>query len=309
MEEFLRPYTEEELEDLLQQSGYSEIARTYCLEELNYWCEYIISDEIHWAIEELNYEKKLENRDIPDLVRVLTTHLKWKKSTVREEAWNRVISGNKINIYLDQIAQGRPHGWATKFAEELSHNPLSKNIYKDVYHRFINYHYAEKELMKIAKELIHNRSDVFSSFIALLLRDVDELDIEQLVKSFEIYDNLIQDGKSDLYAAAYFYYYWNNSHDAESCSVYADCVNVASINCESLEDAIAFGNDIMDHWSNGYFVTEINRFKELYLESWAREKFYELMVKHEEMNSELPMSTLLKNEFRKDLQLPPISEE
>lgn len=144
--------------------------------------------------------------------------------------------------------------------------------------------------------------------MALLLKDLEELNLDQLVKSFEIYDNLINDGKTEVYAAAYFYSYWDNSHDPEDCTVYADCVNLAITNGEALEKARAFGDDMMEYWANGSFITEIDRFRKRYPESWAKDKFYELLVTSEEKSDERQMSTLLKNEFRKDLRLPPTTD-
>ncbi len=308
MNEFLRPYTKEEFEILFQQSGYPEIARDYCIEELNEWCNYIGNDEVAPTKEDLSLEKELTNADIPQMVSALASHLNWTQSTVREEAWHRVIRDNKVENYCAQIAQGRSHGWAKNYVQILANNPKPQNIYKDVYKSFINYHYADKELREIADGLINNRSSVLTTFVALLLRNIDNLNLEELVRSIEIFDTFVQEDKSEVYAAAYIYCYWMYSHDNEYCSIYADCVNIAFVNGESLNDARSFGEYIMDYWCNGEFVVGAKNIGKDYPESWAREKFYELLVKYEERLDEQPMSTLLKNEFRKDLHLSPTTE-
>ena len=113
---------------------------------------------------------------------------------------------------------------------------------------------------------------------------------------------------SDIYAASYFYWYWMYSRNNEYCSIYADCVNIAFVNGESLNDARAFGEDMMDHWCNGNFILEAENIRKDYPESWAKEKFYELGVMYGEKVNKQQMSTLLKNEFRKVLHLSPTTE-
>lgn len=308
MNDFLRPYTEEEFDILFQQSGYPEIARLYCLEELNDHFNYIVNDEIAWVKDEIFWEKELTCSDIPQMINALASHLKWTQSSVREEAWMRVVRDNKVDNYCNSLSQGRSDGWARSYANILANNPKPQNIYKEVYESFFNYHYADKELEEIANGLNNNRSSALSMFLTLLLRDLEKLNLEELIKSFEIYDKLVQEGMSDIYAASYFYWYWMYSRNNEYCSIYADCVNIAFVNGESLNDARAFGEDMMDHWCNGNFILEAENIRKDYPESWAKEKFYELGVMYGEKVNKQQMSTLLKNEFRKVLHLSPTTE-
>lgn len=238
MEEFLRPYTEEEFDTLFKESGYPEIARQYCKEILAEWMDALIDGEV-------------ENLANPQEVLEAWRECPHEKPTVREEAWTKV--GPYVQVYLSEREYGQSHEWARKYTQELLDED-SKLPYDDTFNeiRQTNPPAAIEGLLKLFRHVAQDKGEEYLYFLVLAHYDGrgGDTTIENIIrgveKFFPIYQQQLADGHSESYAEAYgeaiIYKGWGE----EESSNYAAIIEQAMANGSDYEQAAEIAQLLTD---------------------------------------------------------------
>lgn len=107
MNDFTRPFTEEEFNKVFRDAGYPEIARRYCYEE---WQEYFNAQ----------VTDRQEIIETPEpYITLYKKDLGWSKDTYREQIWETTKELIHVDDYVKQRKLGRGHEWAKFYCDHL----------------------------------------------------------------------------------------------------------------------------------------------------------------------------------------------
>lgn len=322
MNDFTRPFTEEEFNKVFRDAGYPEIARQYCREKYDY--------EFSEALHDLS---NCESKDINLLLTELKKECCWKMETMREEAWNNVLKHAKVDIYMEQLKHGNSHEWAALFCnlcEDYDNDEDARNntdIYASTY-------YAHRKLHKDDEGFI----DKTGLYICTKPGIMSDPQIHAVVKYFskgegEFVEQYIGrsifegDGRNinDLLEEALFYRKQCYALVAEGFDLKTAMEHVD--NLSTLEESVVFHDiyrEAMKHNAapssayrlarlcenevvNGTLGLDNHTFKKEFTEPWQREIYAGLLVK-DMLKSEGAISVLHENAIRKDLDLKPVDK-
>lgn len=299
MEEFLRPYTDEEFDKLFKESGYPEIARQYCKEILAEWMNALIDGEVKRSKGFRNPQDVLED---------------WRngsheKPTVREETWTKVDS--YVQVYLSEREYGQSHEWSRKYTQEL--------LEKDSKVPYENTYFGLKELNETTANvgleiLFHQSSKEKGSSFETFLRKINDrssdIPLDDIINNVEslysVYQQQIKEGSSEPYAEAFAFATilhpsYNNCND-DGCYTYDKLFEYAIVHGSDDKEAHNLAEFFLNADLNGY---KLDEFSEKFPEGWQRELYYQ---KYIEYLNELGHLASIRNKIRNDLSLPPIAD-
>lgn len=317
MNDFTRPFTEEEFNRIFQDSGYPEIARQYCSEELEETFNSILNEDLS--------EDDLKNPH--QLIINLKTQDGWTADTIREQSWIYVKENWHVDEYVRQRELGHGHEWAKLFCEELKSSDIDDaNLYWNNYCTLCSnrlrlgmepeviHNWADcckrdsmscKEYVIAVKSLAKGKGEIVERYIDYQLGSMYEGKTENLFREAlhfqEIYDTLIKDGYNQEDA---FYYALGLSDD--HYPVFYEVYRKAMRHVEKRYDAWSLADFCEDAVVNGT-LHEVRKFKEGFPETWQREIYAGLLVK-DMLKSEGAISVLHENAIRKDLDLKPVDK-
>lgn len=107
MNDFIRPFTEDEFNRIFQESGYPEIARQYCYEE---WQEYFNA--------QVTNRKEIIETPEP-YIALYKKHFGWTRDTYCEQIWESTKRMIHVEDYVKQRKLGRGHKWAKFYCDYL----------------------------------------------------------------------------------------------------------------------------------------------------------------------------------------------
>lgn len=295
-QEFLRPFSDEEFEKAYVETGFDDIGKEYAKQEIKRWREHCLEEYIGEDID----------LPVPDLLAKLQSESSMETNCLRDATWRLILENSNIPVYIDQRKKGQSHEWSAAFANEYYMG--SDNIrYVDTMFREMEYQIKDEEFLKELKLYLQHVSDdpIFIERYSYLYQESAD-DIFEKAREFAYsYHNCINKGKSETYARAYAD---ASEHLApEYCEIYAEIYEKALIAGATEDEAYNLADTIADNYVNSYMSLELSKFKRLHKEIWERELYYEYFVKEKEKSGE-PLSTLLKNEIRKELEINPIDE-
>ncbi len=311
MNDFIRPFTDEEFNKAFLEAGYPEIAWKYCYEK---WREYF--DDL--------IKEDLSEKDLPEL----REHDGWTSDCIRNQAWTYVNEYAHIDIYVQRRESGHGHEWAKLFCEELAYSgiddagtywntfgELRSSRFKsgeeiEVEHNWLDCSKSDflscKEYVLPVKKLARGEGDVVERYIDYRLGSMYEGKTDELLSDAlnfrSLYESLISEGyeKEDAFCYALDL---SDEHHPVFYEVY--------------REAIRHGEKQYDAWSladfceraavNGHLFPEINLFKNKFTEPWQREIYAGLLIK-ESIQDDGSVSTLHENDIRKLLDLNPIEK-
>lgn len=295
MEEFLRPYTEEEFDNLFKGSGYPEVVRQYCKEILAEWMNALIDGEV-------------EDLDNPQDVLEAWQDGLHEKPTVREEAWTKV--GPYVQVYLSEREYGQSHEWARKYTQELLDED-SKLPYDDTFNeiRQTNPPASVDGLLKLFRHVAQGKGEDYLYYLVLAYYDGwgEDSTIEGILrgvdKFFPIYQQQLADGHSESYAEAYgeaiIYKGWSE----EESYNYAAIIEQAMANGSDYEQAA----EIAQLLTHEHLCLKETDFFKKFKEEWQRELYYQQYVERYFSEGER-QSIIAKNEVRQRIGLRPLDE-
>ena len=204
MNDFLRPFTEDEFNKTYLEAGYPEIAQQYCHEQWQENFDYLIKENI-------------SETDLPELIE----HAGWTSDCIRNQAWTYVKEYSHIDIYVLQRELGHGHEWAKLFCEDLltDDNPDDAEIYWHTYNKLrsqrfksgdeieVKHNWTEccksdslscREYTIAIKSLAKDKGEIVERYIDYKLELMYEGTTDELYRealSFrELYESLINDG-------------------------------------------------------------------------------------------------------------------
>lgn len=264
MEEFLRPYTDEEFEKIFKESGYPEIVKTYCREKTIERINELIDEH------EINEDDSLE--DVLEF---------WENtfstSTVREQAW--IDLADYVQAYLHELDYGQSHKWAKEFAEYRNFDEPYEETFKRI--RQTNPPAAVEGLLKLFRHVAQDKGEEYLYFLVLAHYEGwggGDSTIENIIqgvgKFYPIYQQQLAKGQSESYAEAYgeaiIYKGWGE----EESSNYAAIIEQAMANGSDYEHAAKIAILLSDE----HLCLKENEFLEEFKEEWQRELYYQQYV-------------------------------
>lgn len=294
MEEFLRPYTDEEFDKLFKESGYPEVVRQYCKETLAEWMNALIDGEV-------------EDLDNPQDVLEAWQDGQHEKPTVREEAWTKV--GPYVQVYLSEREYGQSHEWARKYTQELLDED-SKVPYENTYFdlKELNETTANVGLEKLFHRVSKEKGTSFESFLRMINDRSSDISLDDIINNVEglysVYQQQIKEGNSNPYAEAFAFAIilhptYNNWND-DGCYTCAKLYEYAIVHGSDDKEAHNLAEFFLNADLNGY---KLDEFSGKFPEAWQRELCYQRYI---EYLNELGHDTSVRNEVRNDLRLPPV---
>lgn len=187
MEEFSRPYTEEELVDKFQLIGFDAFALQYCKDLFQEKVEYLLENDV--CADEYD--------SLDEMIAELKKVSHWKYTTIREEAWDRTVS--ELRHYINQRKIGHGELWAREYASNaylIDHfGRIAKEQTAEVTYRSLCYDYpdeAENEYEKEKEQLESYSKDYRDIYMRVYLDAKKSTD-----------DSELADSISDAIATAY----------------------------------------------------------------------------------------------------------
>ena len=301
MDNFLRPYTAEEFEEVFSSSNYNEIAKQYCKEVMDECYGDLIEEygkdviKPDWTIDKFKEEPLVED-------------------TLRESAWRYVGECGYVEQYIEQRLQGHSHEWAKVYTNLYSElfsgdRPNKYKLYNMTYRELVSL-YKEtviqlwpreniinnltasrcgNELLIAIKNIAPHEEDVVHSYLAYKIITPDdlscglkELGIEDLLKeakSFAIYyKNFLSTELGADTPLTHALNLWEE--DNSDGQIYIEAYKEALRHNQSYFEADSFARECLSNKINGYILLEESNFKKEFKEEWQH-KFYDKLCEED----------------------------
>ena len=311
MNDFIRPFTEDEFNRIFQESGYPEIARQYCYETWQENYKDILKEDI-------------SEEDLPEL----KEYDGWTSENVREHAWRHVKEYSRIDIYVQQRKSGHGHEWSKLFCEELvqfttddavaywnTFDALRSSRFKSGEEVEIRHDWFDcikrdtlscREYVIAVRNLAKGEGETVERYIDYRLRSMYNGKTEELFQAALNFRNVYEGLMNEGYDKDEAFEYAMDLTD-EHYQVFYDVYREAMRHGEKQYDAWSLADFCEGAVVNAQLILEINHFKKEFSESWQREIYAGLVIK-DRIHDEGSISTLHENEIRNSLDLSPIDK-
>lgn len=209
------------------------------------------------------------------------------------------LTDDYIKYYVEEAEKGHCHKWCDSVAID-SINSLTANNKYYIFHNAVNKmdndNDKEQELEMHVNSL--SKDPIFKERYKFLFR---ELLIEPTEKAREyasIYHEMINEGKSEVYAHAYA----DVSNDLKPlfCEIYAEAFELAIQHGMDNSDAYNFGKFCTEACGFGYWVY-IDDYLKQYNEDWEKEFYLHLICDEIKREEKREISSSLLTDLRKKL--------
>lgn len=295
MENLLRTYTEQELNELFAATGFPEIAKQYCVEKYNEK----FAEHRKYDIDEEEYQK---GKDA--LLEYLKEACGWNADSLREHAWEVALEDINIEAYMHQREVGHGHEWSKLFCDKMVEHNLRENdalTYSYTYDalkdlrkseecvfdrqgRFLSRKkttLSDQEFMKAVKFISRGEGEIVERFIGYKLVEVEPYkgttqDLFQEALDFKnFYYRIVADGHLPEDAWHYALDLWDEDADSVYSTVYKEAMKHKEPHAKAWTFAkFCSKKDINQHWA---FVGE--RDLADFTEVWQREIIAEFKIK------------------------------
>ena len=310
MNDFIRPYTEEEFNKAFLEAGYPEISRQYCHEEWQENFDSILTED-------------LSEENLPEL----KEHDGWVSDNIREQAWTNVKENSHVDTYVKQRELGHGHEWARLFCDELSYYNINDAIiYWDTYDQLrssrfktgeeveFNHNWVDcnkkdslscKEYLLAVNNLAKGEGEIVKCYIDYKLQLINkETKTDKLLREAmdfrDLYESLINEGYDKEDAFKYALDLSNYHHP-----VFNEVYREAMLHGQNPSEAWAIADFCEESVINGYLALEQRNFKNKFTEPWQRELYASLLIK-DIIQDKGTISTLQEKDIRKSLDLETI---
>ena len=319
MEEFTRPFTEEEFDKAFRESGYPEIARRYCREKWEEKYAFLISE----------YVPEDDSTDVEKLLTELKEQEDWTSDNVREEAWSFVVRNEKVNVYVDQRQHGNSHEWAVIFCEhcDKEEDSLNSDTYAKTYKTHRKLHKADEgfvddkigyvcvkagiksdpEIRQAVKYLAKGEGELVGHYIGCGIFDGVGKNVNELFNEAVYYKELCEQIMAEGYDKETAIQHADNLIGKIDYPIYKSVYKEAMAHGATPDEAHRLADCCENHSVNAYFDLEWREFMKEFTEPWQREIYARLTI-DEIKKSEGGLSTLHENEIRASLGLSPIDK-
>lgn len=314
MNDFTRPFTDEEFNRIFHDSGYPEIARQYCSEELEETFNSILNEEL----------TEDDLKDVVQLIKDLKTEDGWKADTIREQSWIYVKENSHIDEYVRQRELGHRHEWAKQFCEELIFTDINDtetywNTFRALRDRFKSEEYiidkkgrllkrkknvlSDSEFILAVKNLAKDEGEIVERYIGYQIemykgKTADLL--KEALRYRKLYESLV--GDNEEYAFEYALDLFE-----EHYPVFYEVYREAMQHGQKPSDAWSLAHFCEEAAVNGILSLEATKFKKKFVATWQCEIYARLIIK-DIVESEGSISTLHENNIRKILDLKPTNK-
>ena len=291
MEEFLRTYTDEELTQLYDKTGFPEICRQYCLEKYNE----MYDEQLKYDIVEEEYHKGEES-----LLEYLKEECLWKENSLREHAWAGMLDEIKIDVYIHQREIGLGHEWSKTFCDNLyeKEDICETYTYRKTYQQLRDSRkdlecicdrygnvlkrkkdtLSDSEFILTVQNMAKGQGEIVERFIGYEISSwrkgkVDDLYQEAL--SFKkFYEKILEEGFSKEDSWHYALDLWEEDIDSTFSYVYREAMK----HNEPHGKAWTFAKFCSRSQINGGWEVDIKEYED-FPEVWKREIIAELQIK------------------------------
>ena len=293
MENLLRTYTDQELNDLFEKTRFPEISKQYFIEKYNE--KY--AEHRKYDIDEEEFQRGKEA-----LLEYLREACCWKVDTLRERAWEATLEELKIEVYIHQREVGHGHEWSKLFCDKMVEFGLKENDVKTYYHTYqafkelrkeeeciIDSHgcvlkrkkdtLSDREFVLAVKILAKDEGEIVERFIGYWLASLYEGTIEELFQEAldfrKFYNEIIAQEQPEEEAWEYALDLWNEDGDSAFSIAYRDAMKHRVEHQTAWRFAkFCSETDINEQWP---FIKErdLTDFPEI----WQREFIANLMIK------------------------------
>lgn len=294
MDEFTRPFTEEEFDKAFRESGYPEIARRYCREKWEEEYAFLISE----------YVPEDDSTDVEKLLTELKEQEDWTSDNVREEAWSFVVRNEKVNVYVDQRQHGNSHEWAVIFCEhcDKEEDSLNSDTYAKTYKTHRKLHKAEEgivdknnsyictkpgiksdpEIKKAVKFLAKGEGELVEHYIGCRICDYVGKNVNELFNEAMCYKSLCEQIVSEGYDKKTTMCHAYNLINRIDYPVYSSVYKEAMSHSATPDEADSLATRCENHSVNAFFDSEWREFIKEFTEPWQREIYARLAIEHHE---------------------------
>ena len=288
MENLFRTYTDQELNDLFDKTGFPEISKQYCIEKYN-----------EKYVEHRNEEELQRGKEA--LLEYLMEACSWDVETLRERAWEATLEELKIETYIQQRGLGHGHEWSKLFCDNILGYNLNENDAKNYFYTFktlkelrqeeciIDSHgfvlktkknsLSGQEFILAVKILAKNEGEIVERVIAYWLASLYEGTIEELFQEAldfrKFYNDIIAQEQPEEEAWEYALDLWNEDGDSTFSIVYKEAMKHHVSHTKAYQFAkFCSEKDINCHWA---FIgkKEIEDFPHL----WQKEIIADFIIK------------------------------
>lgn len=319
MNEFTRPFTEDEFDKAFHEAGYPEIARQYCNDK---WLE-IFNSLMRYEI------SLMDLNDLPNSLNELKKECSWTTDTVREQAWIEFVNSGFVEMYLEQREHGNSHEWAVIFCEHCysKEDSLNSDTYANTYRKHrelcrteegfsdnkIGYMCmkpgieSDPEIKKAVKFLAKGEGELVEHYIGCKIFDGCGKNINELFNEAMYYKRLCEQIMADGYDEENAIRHADNLIDKIDCPVYMMVYKDSMSHGATPDEADRFADCCESYSVNEYFVLERREFMKKFTEPWQREIYARLLI-DEVKKSDGEISTFHENEIRASLGLSRIDK-
>ena len=294
MENLLRTYTEQELNELFEATGLPEIAKQYCIEKYNEkYAGHRKND-----IDEEEYQKGKES-----LLEYLKESGCWNVDTLREHAWEVALKDMNIEAYIHQRELGHGHEWSKLFCDKMIEHNLRENdvltysytydaltVLRKAEECIIDRHgvvlerkkdtLSDREIILAAKNLAKGEGEIAERFIGFRLCSFYQGTIEDLFQYAMLFKKLYNEIVADGHMSEEAYDYallslWDEDVDSTFSVVYREAMKHHS----RPFNAWRFANFCSETDINGHWPFIKDRDLKDFPETWQREIIAEFKIK------------------------------
>ena len=293
MENLLRTYREQELNELFEAAGFPEVAKQYCIEKYN---EKYIENRKN-DIDEEEYRKGKD---------ALSEYLKeaccWNVDTLREHAWEVALEDMNVDAYIHQRELGHGHEWSKLFCDKMVEHNLKENdalTYSHTYDALKVLRIAEecimdrfgvvlkrkkdtlsdREIILAVKNLAKGEGEIAENFIMYCICSFHKVSIEDLFQDAKLfkklYNEIVAEGHAPEDAFDYALDLWYEYVDATFSIAYREAMKHKEPHAKAWNFAkFCSETDINQHWA---FIGERDLVD--FPETWQREIIADFKIK------------------------------
>ena len=292
MENFLRTYTEQELNELFAATGFPEIAKQYCIDKYN---------EKYTEYRSLDITEEGLNKGKEALIEYLKEACGWNADSLREHAWKKALEDTNIDAYIHQRELGHGHEWSKLFCDKMVERDLKEKdvmTYNHTYHALKELRKEEciidrygcvlkrkkdtlsdREFILAVKILAKGEGEIVERFMGYMISSLKKGTIEELFQEAldfkNFYYRIVADGHLPEDAWHYALDLWDEDADSVYSMVYKEAMKHKETHAKAWTFAkFCSKKDINQHWA---FVGE--RDLADFTEVWQREIIAEFKIK------------------------------
>lgn len=290
MEELLRPYTNEELDLLFNETGYPEIARQFVKEEFEKDFNEVLTREL----------RHLDRTSLENAKKDFQESLDTEFDTLREHIWNLTTTYSYVAEYVKQREVGHGHEWAKLFCDNLYDVEDASEIYtywktyqqlrdsrkdvecicdkKGIVLKRKEGTLSDREFKLAVKNMAKGEGEIVERFMGYMISSMNERKVEELfneaLRFRNLYNEIRNEGHDESNSWEYALDLWNENADEIYINVYREAMKHNEPHSHALHLAYFCSSSQINGWHN----VEKKKYQD-FPEKWQKEIIATLLIK------------------------------